>query len=591
MTSRPKSEGADADISSGALVVRLLDLEPAGPLPDAERDVFRRRYSVLFAENGTSRRGGLGMVRRVSNAYGERLALKTLLDAGADDLAATQSPAPGAWDSAAAESRRRDAFLAAFKAEYEGQRALQGLGCVPKLYGWGVVDGLPAILMEWVEGETLEHAAKALAVDDAGRVSPPVAAAIGRDLFNALATLASAPDPVVHRDISPANVMVRTSGRSLEQQAADGAFDLCLIDFGSSVVGMPSMGSLTRAGLAVRWATPDYAPPEMLTDDAPGVAELRRSPLIDVYAAASTIYELACGVPPFGSDGARDMAGLSPYRIKVDLAPADPILAHANAQTLDATLLREPRVADAVAVAISDLPKAPTHEECSRDLGFVDARISEVLLGCLVSDQAARPSASDVACRLGVIAARYCESVGHALRGEPLEPREETLVGAAPLRARRVLRLVGYAACVAVTVAACAGLAAQLESTRAVALALPLVAGLALRARGRFTLAGMIRGAVGVLLGAAAAGAILAQALPEGLAPASLVPVLLCACSGAWLPMAIDYATLSEGGARHESKPATAVSGGAQPGEDVQSAAASAAQPADSAGEGAQRCC
>lgn len=567
MTLRPKREGADADIISGALVVRLLDLEPASPLPDAQRDAFRRRYSVLFAENGTSRRGGLGMVRRVSNAYGERLALKTLLDAGADDLAATQSLAPGARDSAAIDSRRRGALLAAFKAEYEGQRALQGLGCVPKLYGWGVVDGLPAILMEWVEGETLEHAAKALAVDDAGRVSPPVAAAIGRDLFNALATLASASDPVVHRDISPANVMVRTSGRSLEQQVADGAFDLCLIDFGSSVVGMPSMGSLTRAGLAVRWATPDYAPPEMLTDDAPGVAELRRSPLIDVYAAASTIYELACGVPPFGSDGARGMAGLSPYRIKVDLAPADPVLAHANAQALDATLLREPRVADAVATAISDLPEVPTHEECSRDLGLVDARISEVLLGCLASDQAARPSASDVACRLGVIAARYCENVGHALRGEPLEPREEALVGVAPLRARRVLRLVGYAACVAVTVAACAGLAAQLESTRAVALALPLVAGLVLRARGRSTLAGMIRGAVGVLLGATTAWAILARALPEGLAPVSLVPVLLCVCSGAWLPMAIDYATLSEGGA--------------------QPAAANAAQPADNAGEGA----
>lgn len=567
MTLRPKSEGADADTISGALVVRLLDLEPASPLPDAQRDAFRRRYSVLFAENGTSRRGGLGMVRRVSNAYGERLALKTLLDAGADDLAATQSLAPGARDSAAIDSRRRGALLAAFKAEYEGQRALQGLGCVPKLYGWGVVDGLPAILMEWVEGETLEHAAKALAVDDAGRVSPPVAAAIGRDLFNVLATLASASDPVVHRDISPANVMVRTSGRSLEQQVADGAFDLCLIDFGSSVVGMPSMGSLTRAGLAVRWATPDYAPPEMLTDDAPGVAELRRSPLIDVYAAASTIYKLACGVPPFGSDGARGMAGLSPYRIKVDLAPADPVLAHANAQALDATLLREPRVADAVATAISDLPEVPTHEECSRDLGLVDARISEVLLGCLASDQAARPSASDVACRLGVIAARYCENVGHALRGEPLEPREEALVGVAPLRARRVLRLVGYAACVAVTVAACAGLAAQLESTRAVALALPLVAGLVLRARGRSTLAGMIRGAMGVLLGATTAWAILARALPEGLAPVSLVPVLLCVCSGAWLPMAIDYATLSEGGA--------------------QPAAANAAQPADNAGEGA----
>lgn len=155
-------------------------------------------------------------------------------------------------------------------------------------------------------------------------------------------------------------------------------------------------------------------------------------------------------------------------------------------------------------------------------------------------------------------------------------------MGVAPLRARRVLRLVGYAACVAVTVAVCAGLAAQLESTCTVALALPLVVGLILRARGRSTLAGMIRGAVGVLLGAATAGAILARTLPEALAPASLVPVLLCACSGAWLPMAIDYATLSEGGAQ----PAAA-NDSARPVEDAQPAAANAAQPVDNAGEGA----
>ena len=33
--------------------------------------------------------------------------------------------------------------------------ALSGLKGFPRLYGWGEVDGVPVIVMEWVEGETL----------------------------------------------------------------------------------------------------------------------------------------------------------------------------------------------------------------------------------------------------------------------------------------------------------------------------------------------------------------------------------------------------------------------------------------------------
>ena len=525
-------------------VIHLLDLEPARPLPDSEHDAFRRRYSVLFSEEGTGRRGGLGMVSRVANAYGEKLALKTLLPSepeGARQPAAGQGP-----DGTAVDGRRQDALLSAFRAEYESQRALQGIGCVPTLYGWGVVDGRPAILMEWVEGETLERARTAMAVDDAGRLSPPVAAALGRDLFAALAELAAADGPVVHRDVSPANVMVRTSVRSLEEQVADEAFDLCLIDFGSSVAGETRLGSLTRAGVARRWATPDYAPPEMLTDDIAGVAELRRSPAIDVYAAASVVYELACGTPPYGRGDAPLAAGLSPYRLKMDCAPATPVFAHADASTLDAVLLREPEVAEAVAGAIAELPAALGSEECSRDLGLVDAQIGEALLACLTAEQEERPGAAEVSHRFGVIAARYAVNVGHALRGEALEPRDAAFAGAAPLRARRAARVVAHAACAAMTLATCGACAAQTGSIAVAALALPLAAGMALRARGRGTVAGIVRGAVGIAVGAAGACAALSWAAPAGPALADFVPALLAVCAGAWLPIAVDYATLSE---------------------------------------------
>ena len=63
---------------------------------------------------------------------------------------------------------------------------LSGLKGFPRLYGWGEVDGVPAIVMEWVEGETLARLRSRFAVDDAGRLSPLVAARLGRDLFDLL---------------------------------------------------------------------------------------------------------------------------------------------------------------------------------------------------------------------------------------------------------------------------------------------------------------------------------------------------------------------------------------------------------------------
>lgn len=52
---------------------------PNDPAAEAE---LRRRYSVLFAGESTRRRGGLGSVSLVTNAYGEKLALKELLSQG-----------------------------------------------------------------------------------------------------------------------------------------------------------------------------------------------------------------------------------------------------------------------------------------------------------------------------------------------------------------------------------------------------------------------------------------------------------------------------------------------------------------------------
>lgn len=114
----------------------------------------------------------------------------------------------------------------------------------------------------------------------------------------------------------------------------------------------------------------------MLTDDVAGIEELRQSPSIYVFAAASVLFELACARLPFGEKGAMSA---SPYRLKAEGTPAPAIMAHANAGTLDAVLSREPDVAAAVAAASRDLPGLPSAEKVSHDLGLVDAQLARAL--------------------------------------------------------------------------------------------------------------------------------------------------------------------------------------------------------------------
>ena len=158
--------------------------------------------------------------------------------------------------------------------------------------------------MKRVEGETLREVRAQLSADDAGRVSPLTAARLGRDLFDLLTRIDDMGEGFVHRDISPSNVMVRTGRMTARDQVEEGSFDLCLVDFGSaaSTQRAPEASFTARVGVA-RLATPGYAPPEMLSNDIPNLAARRSSPAVDVYAAASVLFELACGELTFNISG------------------------------------------------------------------------------------------------------------------------------------------------------------------------------------------------------------------------------------------------------------------------------------------------
>lgn len=578
----------DRDPMVGLRLARVDGFEPAIALGPDELPVYLRRFTMLFADDTTMRRGGIGRVTRAVNAQGEAVALKQLI-----------LPTRDEFDDDAVYEALANKFKAAFREEYECHRALSGLKGFPRLYGWGEVDGVPAIVMEWVEGETLARLRPRLAVDDAGRLSPLVAARLDRDLFDLLCRMNLVGEGFVHRDISPANIMVRTARLPLDQQLAEGTFDLCLIDFGSSlalepasaVAGAGGKASFTERYATLRRATVAYAPPEMLTDDIADLRVLRMSPAIDVYAAASTVYELIAGVAPYevapsasGTSGSRkktrDIA--SPYRLKMDTRPDYPVGAHAPGCDLTQLLRREPDVALAAAEQAQQLGLEPDSEELRDALAFVNAQLFDVIMACLSCNQGDRPEPAAVEAALTTFCDHYAQNVGRSLRGEPLTPCPMDASGRMVRRAAMIGATVACGVLWAAVVVSAALLASGARVTvamgplawsgklpgivAALALALPGVAGIAAGGMARDRRAGFLHGVLALsacevpVLVAAACAVFSQRAVVSG-----LVAALIAAYALTWFLLAMGFAFELPVAAprRAKTQTATPLAGGA----------------------------
>lgn len=421
---------------AGMRLVRVRDFEPAVYVAAADRDAYDRRFMMLTVDEGTRRNGGICQVARATGPAGERFALKALVE-------------PAGGDASAAEARR-----AAFDEEYRIHKELSGLRGFPRLFGRGEVDGAPVIIMEWVEGVTLEHAARRLAVDDDGRISPLWAARLGRDLFELLDRMAYVDSVVVHRDISPRNVMVCTARTSLQEQTDEGVYELRVIDFGSAGL----MGDSRRPdGRTLRpGATPDYAPPELLGCSEGSAEEC--APAMDVYAAASVVYRLVEGCPPYGSDLLSDRSGSQEAlkREKTAHRPRPITGAHGGASDVGVVLEREPEVAVAVGRAAARLDQQPTPNQVRAALMAADGLLDDVLQACLQVDAVKRPTAAQVKEALAVFAQQYADNIERGLKGEPLEPcmgrQRFPRTGLLRSLAREGFRILCVALCVAASV-------------------------------------------------------------------------------------------------------------------------------------------
>ncbi len=146
---------------------------------------------------------------------------------------------------------------------------------IARLLDGGVTDdGLPYLVMEYVEGESLiDHAeAQNLSIDERLRVFLKICRAFAYAHANL----------IVHRDIKPSNIFVTPDGEPK------------LLDFGLAKITDIENDNL-RTATTFRALTPAYASPEQLSGEPITTAS-------DIYSLGVVLYELLTGSRPFNSE-------------------------------------------------------------------------------------------------------------------------------------------------------------------------------------------------------------------------------------------------------------------------------------------------
>lgn len=147
---------------------------------------------------------------------------------------------------------------------------------VATTYDFGEVDGVYFLAMEYVEGLSLRQLVESLGplpVADALGIAAEIAAAL--DHAHNRRVPGGGAEPVVHRDVSPHNVMVSAAGA------------VKLLDFGIARAEAAALGGRVEGKMA-------YAAPEQLA----GSPADRRS---DLWALGVVLYEILSGVVPFAA--------------------------------------------------------------------------------------------------------------------------------------------------------------------------------------------------------------------------------------------------------------------------------------------------
>ncbi|MEE8201760.1 MAG: serine/threonine-protein kinase [Candidatus Acidoferrales bacterium] len=248
------------------------------------------RYEIL-EELG---RGAMGTVYRARDPKIDRIvALKTISITGASE---------------AEEEEFRQRFYR--EAQAAGKLSHPGLVVIHDV-GEDEATQTPYIVMEFIEGKTLEQLAKA-----GERLPPEKTLGLAKQVAAALDYAHSR--QIIHRDIKPANIMVTEEGRAK------------ITDFG---IAKLAMTQLTQTGQIL--GTPAYMSPEQLSG---GTVDGRS----DLFSLGVILYWLLTGEKPFAGDTTTAVSFKIVYQEPIPPSQLNPTLSPEYDYIITRALAKDP---------------------------------------------------------------------------------------------------------------------------------------------------------------------------------------------------------------------------------------------------------
>ena len=379
----PGAQAAEA----AEISVPAMDFAEGDPAPDSAEYLAGRRVGLyrILREIGHGGMGTVYLAERADGQYRKRVAIKLV------------NPHLGTED-----------ILRRFRNERQVLAALDHPNIARLLDGGATEDGLPYLVMEYVEGVRIDTWC------DSHKL--PI-----RDRLNLFRKICAAVQyahekQVIHRDIKPGNILV----------TADGTPEL--LDFGIAKMLNPELSDSAETTIGPTPMTPGYASPEQWRGERVG-------PASDIYALGVVLYNTLTGQLPYSLQGA-DLRQMT--QVICEQEPVKPSAAIQRAEP-DAGWQGATATAETVSKSRSESPTS-LRRQLAGDL-------DNIVLKALRKEPERRYSS----------VAQFSEDIDRFLRDLPVHARNETL----PYRGFKFLKRNRVAA----TAAACtAGLALALST-------------------------------------------------------------------------------------------------------------------------------
>ena len=236
----------------------LLDYEEAVhrawfiPSTPGQKELFSYKLGELVA------RGAFGQVYRSLDAYGREVAVKILLEEMGNDTKLRNSFRRGVQAMRILEQRR-----------------------VPGMVAYELASEVPAfVAMEWIEGPNLAEAKAAGILDNWTEILW-----VSYELVTILKRAHDLPERVLHRDVRPANVMLRNGWLDYTE------WQLMVLDFDLSTY----RGARQKSVLSKESALGFLAPEQLESEHSPYST---RNAAVDSFGVGMTLLFLCSGIEP-----------------------------------------------------------------------------------------------------------------------------------------------------------------------------------------------------------------------------------------------------------------------------------------------------